>query len=915
MTLFNFIHLVNKIRKVRVSGPVPCLLGLSMIFFVMVSCGRLTDAHWSAGVPETSVMVLVYDENSTPAQVLERESATFLQETSMPGLSDFEQIPAAVSERITVHALVVNPATANALAPVWLLQSDISASRLANYFSRPFTQNSYRFQGTRIYRLYLPNGKVWFLTALGSTLAVSPNSRALEESVKSFTGSIGSMTFPGGAAPSQATAVFLNYPNADAFAMQLGRPIFRPVIEGSFAGLTPAALRVETLGNQRRSFVLNSRIPLTTPRSGFTQVLAMPPVALRMDRYIPRDAAVFGMFQAERIGRLDPGFEFGDESELDELLEARPQLVSALSSTLGEQAAFAGFYTLGFSPLEETAWLRLVTDRSSLRSELDRLVADGHGSRSGNFYTFRSRALAQILGGALAPYESFSLGILDDVIVLAPRTGLIQRISTDINRRRVLFFDDEYLSRRRAHPERLSAFFFADNSNFRSFIEPYTDPGSVALSYLGYFDLFALSVRQERDELEVQTRLDQIQRQSVPFVDRWFFPVTQGELTGPATVGNLQPNSRNDIVFATTANRVVALAADGTEIFTASTNDDRPVGSPVLFDWYANNQTAVLIAAGNKIYGWNNRGQLLPNFPFELDEQITSPLLVHDISRSGLPEAVVATRDRRLHVLGGRGTNISGWPQTTNTAIEHQPVFADLNGRFALIAQAGNAVFAWNADGNLRDGFPVFADAPLYGSPVVHQNRIYTGGQNGRLYAVSRTDTFLPELSQSGEGSNGTEEGRYRVRSVEVSSGNVSAARIQNLRIPLASTGIDTEEQQSTSGSSQTEMAQLIALQSGSSVFLYDLQGRLRFTRSIGRPIDTRAPLIIEDLNRDGRPEIIVTAQFGRMYAWTIETGTTYQGLPATAVRFPTTARLGSDGLTNIIAGSGSGVSSWAIRN
>lgn len=902
-------------RNVPASALVPFLICLTLSLFMLASCGRLSDAHWSAGVPETSVMVFVFDEGTTPERALEKPSAAFLRETSMAQLSDFDQIPAVISEGISVRALVVSPATANALAPVWLLQSDISASRLAHYFSRPFTQNSYRFQGTRIYRLYLPNGNVWFLTQLGSTLALSPNSRALEESVKSFSGSIGSMTFPGGSLPSQTPSIFLNYPNADAFAMQLGRPIFRPLIEGSFTGLNPASLRVETLGNERRSFELQSRIPLSTPRSGLTQVLAMPPVALRMDRFIPRDAAVFGMFQAERIGRLNPETTFSDVTGLDELLQARPQLVSALSSTLGEQAAFAGFHTLGFSPLEETAWLRLVTDRSSLRAELDRLVADGHGSRSGNFYSFRSRALAQILGGELAPYESFSLGILEEVIVLAPRSGLIQRISTDINRRRVLFFDDDYLSRRRAHPERLSAFFFADNSNFRSFIEPYTDPNSVALSYLGYFDLFALSVRQERDELEMQARLHQIQRQSVPFVDRWFFPVTQGELTGPATIGSLQTNSRNDIVFATTANRVVALAADGTEIFTASTYDDRPIGSPVLFDWYANNQTAVLIAAGNKIYGWNNRGQLLPNFPFELDEQITSPLLVHDISRSGLPEAIVATRDRRLHVLGGRGSNISGWPQTTNTAIEHQPVFADLNGRFALIAQAGNAVFAWNADGTPRTGFPVFADAPLYGSPVVHQNRIYTGGQNGRLYTVSRTDSFLPGLSQSGEGSNGMDEDRYRVRSVEVSSGNVRVDRIQNLRIPLASTGNEGEENQGGTGTRQTEMAQLIAVQSGSSVFLYDLQGRLRFTRSIGRPIDTNAPSIIEDLNRDGRPEIIVTAQFGRMYAWTIETGAAYQGLPATSVRFPTTARLGSDGLTNIIAGSGSGISSWAIRN
>lgn len=898
-----------------VSSPVPFLFLLVILLTVLNSCGRLSDQHWSAAVPETAVMVYVFDENTSPQDALNGDAAGFLRETALPNLTSFDELNAAAGAALQVKALILSPAAASSQAPVWLMQGGISGPNLASYFSRPFTQNSYRFNGTRVYRLFLANGDVWFLSQLGSTIIVSPNSRALEESVKSYTGRLSAMVFDGGQPPAQSASVYVNFPASDAFAMQLGRPIFRPLIEGGFQGLQPAALRVQNSGGGRLTIELTSRIPLSTPRSAFVQTLATPPVTLRMDRYIPRDAAVFGMFQAERIGRFSESAEQTDDTDLDRHLTARPQLVSAISSTLGEQAAFAGFYTLGFSPLEETAWLRLISDRSSLRNEFDRLVTDGLGVRAGNFYSFRSRKLAQLLGGPLTPYEAFSVGILNDVIVLAPRTGLIQRISTDINRRRVLFFDDDYLSRKRDHPERMSAYFYADNSNFRSFIEPYTDPVSNALTYLNYFDLLSLSVVQERDEIRLETRLQQVERQSLPFVDRWFFPVTRGELTGPVTVGKLQQSSRNDIVFATTANRVVALAADGTEIFTASTNDDRPIGSPVLYDWYANNQTAVLIAAGNKIYGWNNRGQLLPNFPFELEEEITSPLLIEDISRSGLPEAVVATRDRKLHVLSGRGINISGWPQTTNTTIGHQPVFAQLDGRHALIAQAGNAVFAWNQDGNLREGFPVFTDAPLYGSPVLHQNQLFTGGQNGRLYAISKGESFLAELSQPGDGSSTPSDAVYQVRSIEVASGNVSAGIIRNLRVPVLETPEENGGNQSSSSNPQTEMQQLISIQSGSSVFLYDLQGRLRFNRSVGRPIDTSSPVTIEDLNRDGRPEIIVTAQFGRMFAWTIETGAAYQGLPATSVRHPSTARLGSDGLTNIIAGTSNGVSSWAIRN
>ena len=60
-------------------------------------------------------------------------------------------------------------------------------------------------------------------------------------------------------------------------------------------------------------------------------------------------------------------------------------------------------------------------------------------------------------------------------------------------------------------------------------------------------------------------------------------------------------------------------------------------------------------AAGTKIYAWNTNGLLLPQFPIEVGEEITTPLLVTDVLRNGIPELVIGTVARSVHVLDGRG--------------------------------------------------------------------------------------------------------------------------------------------------------------------------------------------------------------------------------------------------------------------
>ncbi len=875
--------------------------------FLLFACNRTPSNPWTEAIPASATALYVFDDGTTLTDALNSGPVTFLNEISETDLLNVTEVENATTADLLLKAMFIEPTGANDWSPVWIgSYRQYTASDIADRFRRDFTQNSYQFLGQTIHRLFMQDATIYYAAQLNQLMLVSPNSGALESGIKSYLGRSGSMDLPS-ADQISGGSVYVNYGEFGNFAKQLGSPRFRPLIEGAFSGLGAAEVTISgQTANNGRLTRLESRIPLGSDSSVLVSEMNGSPATLRMDRYIPSDAAIFGMFTTDRIRTAPESFE--PVTGLDSLLTENENRISRISSALGNQAGFAGFYTLGFSPLEETVFVRQVSDRTALREELDRLVEDEYGLQTRNFYNFRSSLLAQVLGSKLSPYQDFLVGISGDFIVISQRGGLIQRVINDVERRRVLFFDDEYASFRSAHPDQLSSFLYIDNQTFRSFIEPYTDPVSNAMAYTQFFDVLTYSSQSTSDESEIRMDLHQLERASQPFADRWYFPVSGAELTGPAVVGNLFQESRNDVVFATDNNRVTAVASDGTEIFTASTGDDTPIGSPVIYDWYANNQQAVLVAAGNKIYGWNNRGQLLPNFPFVLSEPITSPLLVADISRSGLPEAIVATADRNLNVLSGRGTSIDGWPKTANSVIRHKPVFEAIDGSRSLWAFAENAVLGWNADGSTRNGFPVFTEAPLMGQPVISNNRIFAGGADGNLYAISADGVFDDEITLISSGSSNGNSG-FRIQAINASDSPLIVNQVLNLRVRVRDDG-------SEGSSASLEQMDVIAAHSqNGSVFLYSTDGRLRFTRSMGQPALQEASLIISDLNRNGRPEIVSVAQFGRMYAWTIETESSYDGLPSTAVRYPVASRLGSDGLINIIGGTRDGVRTWAVSN
>ncbi|MEX2368520.1 MAG: hypothetical protein WD510_03350, partial [Balneolaceae bacterium] len=572
------------------------------------------------------------------------------------------------------------------------------------------------------------------------------------------------------------------------------------------------------------------------------------------------------------------------------------QIYQNIASTLGDELAFAAFAESGFMSSSEFLFLRDVHQPESLRNTLNQLESEDLLTRDGNIYTLRSRWLGRLFGSELAPIENFYLGIYDEAVVISRSKGLTESVGSDSERRRVIFYEDQYTQIRNQLPERLSSLLYVNSSSFNSYIQPWLFPQNYFSALSTNFEILTLTTETEGPGQPVRMEISSFQQEvsDVPYRDQWIFSLNGAQISGPPVLENIGGTPREEIIFSTHNNSVYALAADGTIVTQTDTNDDQPVGSPVVFDWYGNNQNVILQAAGNKIYAWNETGSLLPNFPVVLSENITTPLQILDITRNGIAEILVGTADRNFHILNSRGDPIAGWPQKTNTVVTTKPLVQQLGQQRSIFAFAENSLHAWNINGSRRAGFPVFIDSQFNGSPANHEEFILGAAADGHLYSIGEQELFADSLAASVSGDS------LIIQGVNVSNSSLNTTpSVQNQMIR-----VDDE----------LVRENLILLQSSNgSVFLLNSDGQLRFAQNMGQPGSGHFPPVLTDLNSNGRTDVVALADFGRLYAWDLISGERNYDLPTTGMRFPVIFDLNRDGNKELIGQTREGLQTWTI--
>jgi hypothetical protein len=856
-----------------------------------VSCGPSEPSDWRELIPDHAPFLIVSEQNSTLNGILDAPYMPLFEDVSSSAIQLTGELMDNSGVEIPLYAILLYPDTSNDWQPVWITET-ISGliSQLTERFQQPFAQNEYHFLGHTIQKLFISD-RVFYIIDTGSHTLVSESSLAIEEMLRTLHGELEPMQLT----PEQIRpgSFIINTPHLERWVEQLAQVSYRPFLLDAFAGSgTLSAHLSENNPDESLNWRISGTMPVFDSPAPLIRGISASSKDLQLDQYISINAAAFSIFQLEPRMVPADGEPSGD---LDLYLSENTERYRDIASTIDTETAFVAFAESGFMSSSEFLFLRKLTDPTQFRSILNSFASNGLVQSDNNIFIINSLSLGKLIASDLSTIRNFYLSIHGNTVSISRSRNLVETVGLDHDRRRVMYYDDHYIQIRENLPSTMSSFTYVDTPSFNNYIQPWLYPQNYFGALSSNLELLTIITDRENSDSPLRVDISSYIRETTeaPYRERWIYPFAS-DVTGTPVLANIGGSSRDEIIFATEGGSVYAIATDGTVVTQASTSQDTPVGSPVVYDWYGNNLNVILQAAGNKIYAWNEAGTLLPNFPIELSENITTPIQVQDVTRNGVAEIIVTTADRQVHILDSRGDNISGWPQMVNSAIQSQPVITMYDQQRTLFVYSENGLHAWNINGLRKEGFPVFIEAQFNGSPVVFNNHILGAASDGNLYATGTTELFADTLAASVSGDS------LITQSLNISNSSLNQTPvIYNEMIRV--------------GEELVREDLILTQSSNGSVMIFNSEGQLRFSQNMGQPASEEVSPRILDINGNNRREVVSLADYGRLYAWDLISGERIYDLPTSGMRYPLFFDLNSDGNIEIIAQTREGLRTWTV--
>ncbi|MFA5668194.1 MAG: hypothetical protein WC967_03050 [Balneolaceae bacterium] len=866
------------------------LITLFIVSFGL-SCSSAPKLPWINLIPENTSFVITPEEGTSITDFSTTEYANLLDDLTSSALQQVSSLIQDSTTNIHLQALAIYPATSTESQLLWIAKSTNSIDSWVKKFYEPLQQNYYNFSGLTIHKI-VSSGTEIFIAQVNEWLVFSDSNIALEASLRSYFGHAPSMNFK---TPPSSGQFILNTGNLDQWIQQFVAVANRPALNKVFKGAEATTLAfTESKDPENPSLQLQGTIGLNDEKkSALIDGFSLQNRPLELDKYIASNVAAFAVM------RLDPHsipIEPKDrQTQLDSLLINTPIEYASISRTLDSPFAFEAFPESGLLSSGEYVFLRKLKKPSELKARLNELADKGFILNQGSSYYVNSSVLAKLIGSEMCTFTDFYISFAGDVAAISRRKGLSESVDSDRARRRVIYYDNAYADARQNMPNEVSGFLWARSKELQKFLVPFLLPRNMSSSLFNQFDILAVTM-QNLDERSFDFSLTtSTQKGSTqPYQELWVTPLNGHDLSGPPILGDIIGSSAKEIIYATSNGELSAIASDGTLVMSASTNGSKPIGSPILYDWYGNNQPVILLAAGSKIFGWNQSGALLPRFPIEMNATITAPIEVTDVLRNGIPEIIVATDDRKLHIIDRRGENINGWPQSLNAVITSKPLFTQVDGVYSIWSFSQNILHSWLRSGATRPGYPQFNNAGFNGSPIEYNNSILGAGVDGYIYSIGRNPSFDDSLSTS-----------IRMDSVSIKSIYVTNNELLSL---------GKEENVLLKDDTQFYRSDLISTQSrNGSVFFYSPNGKLRLNQNFGQPAsNTWHPTLI-DINTDKNLDIVALADFGRLFAWDVLTKERIYDLPTSGMSYPLIVDLNGNGQLELIAQTREGLRCWTI--
>ena len=211
-----------------------------------------------------------------------------------------------------------------------------------------------------------------------------------------------------------------------------------------------------------------------------------------------------------------------------------------------------------------------------------------------------------------------------------------------------------------------------------------------------------------------------------------------------AAIGDLNGDGSSEIAFGSNGAQFYVLRANGTEWIDGDANPTtmgvfknllQPYnfGTPALADLDGDGLPEIIMGGfEGKLYAWKSNGTNVPGFPLTTNGNITCSVAVGYLDGPGdtSPEIIFATSSDSLYVLNADGKRRANWPVWTRASGSSKtpsPALADINndGFVDIVWQSTNGgVYVWNRTGSLIPPFgnirySILTNGASESSPVV----------------------------------------------------------------------------------------------------------------------------------------------------------------------------------------------------
>jgi hypothetical protein len=851
-------------------------------FFFFSSCSHSEKYPWTRAIPKKSAFIIIPAEGTDIQTAVQSKYISTLEQFGSPALQPIMKIDSAASKSLPLQGIDLFAGTRQKLRVLWYVKApEDFEDTLSRRFTPSFLNSHYRFHNHKILTLHFKNQEI-FVSRLHNLYLLSTSSRAVEQSILAYKGKKNRINLDD--ISISPASLIMNTSEIDNWFARIGKVKEQEHIKDLLSGASPVLFKLSSQKNKNIIEDVTGQVTLLPDKaSQLVKAASNANKPLFLDQYVSSEAAGFAVLRA-------PAASFPktlpDTTDADRYLMKHKKPYKKLASTLDSEFGMEMFANSGFQSTSEYLFLRKLKNSGDFEEQLSNLNKDSVITQvDSTTYYVQSNSLAALLASKLCGFKNFYLSNVDGVAVIAARKGLINKVDFDHEQHQTIQYEGYYQQMKSSLPAKVSGLLVA-GPKLKSFLQPLVSNSKYVDQIFSDFKYFALTARLDSTKKHLTLSLASFngKQPKRPYRENWMYSMSDVSLSGHPVFGNLGGSPNKEVVFATKDNKVFVLASDGTLVRQFDTNEDTPVGSPVIYDWFGTGHNVILIAAGNKIYGWNMNGDALPEFPISFKYKITSPLVVSDVNHDQSPDAIVATENRKLHIINGSGKHLSGWPVRTNVPIKAAPYVGYFQGQPAVVAFSGNAVNAWNTHGNSLHGFPLFAKAKLQGSPMKFKKAILGNGSDGLLYAAGKNIPFADSLNA--------------YHRSDSSATNLMAIRISS---------------QALHGTPAAYKDQILTSNRSGTLYLLDDAGHLQQTENIGTPLSSVWSPEIIDINGDRLPDITALAQNGRLYAWQIDGSKRLKALPKTKMTNIHIGDLQGDGLKEIVGLTSDGLECWTI--